>query len=343
MSYTEAQARAKAQQIFDRFGWMIHLACEKSGVAEEFLAGFIGVEAGIDRQGMIRPEAKRFEPGVFEDLKSLRDKGFCIVGGKTRLNYSGVTQKQLEGLSDAALANLATSWGMSQIMGWHCLNNLNCSIEDLRDPEKHLFYTIRLLKLGESGKYLSRGDLASVLRIWNTGSANGKTYHASYVPNALLVRKHYAQILKENPSKFVLPNIVGSHKPSAAKEEETEQSPEPSPNPITATLEVSQIEPEKPKDIPTPEPVGFKAKITKLFTAITGGTFSLAVLKEWMQIQISPETLQLLKYLLPTILILGVLALIVWYVSEKVTNWKLVQLQAEINSDKSRHDIKVQK
>lgn len=342
MTYTEAQARAKAQQIFNRFGLPIHLACENSGVGEEFLAGFIGVEAGIDRTGFIRPEAKRFEPGVYRDLIDLRDKGWCIVNGKTHDHYSGIRQSQLQGLSDDALRNLATSWGMSQIMGWHCINNLHCSIGDLRNPDKHLFYTIQLLKIGESGKYLLRGDLPSVLRIWNTGNANGKTYHESYVDNALLVRKHYVQILKENPHRFILPNPVSadSHTPSSThgEEKEAESGGVPSPTPTeTETL------PTELKSIPTPEPVGFKAKITKLFTALTGGTFSLAILKEWTQIQISPETVQLLKYILPTILVLGVVALIVWYLAEKVTNWKLVQLQSQINSDKTRHDIEVNK
>lgn len=112
-------------------------------------------------------------------------------------------------------------------------------------------------------------------------------------------------------------------------------------NPLpVSTLEVAEV-PTETKSIPNPEPVGFRAKITKIFTAITGGTFSLAMLKEWLQIQISPETLAILKVLLPIILALGGLALIVWYVSEKVTNWKLVKLQAEINSDKSRHDISI--
>jgi hypothetical protein len=94
------------------------------------------------------------------------------------------------------------------------------------------------------------------------------------------------------------------------------------------------------KTIPDTEPVGFKAKLMKIVASITGGTFSLAMLKEWLQVPISSETLALLKLILPTLLVLGGLALIVWYVAEKVTNWKLTKLQAEINSDKSRHDIK---
>ena len=82
-------------------------------------------------------------------------------------------------------------------------------------------------------------------------------------------------------------------------------------------------------------------KITKIFTAITGGTVSLAMLKEWLQIQISAETLALLKLILPTLLVLGGVAILIWFVAEKVTNWKITKLTADINSDKSRHDISI--
>lgn len=108
-----------------------------------------------------------------------------------------------------------------------------------------------------------------------------------------------------------------------------------------ATSDSNDSTPTETKTIPDTEPVGFKAKLMKIFASITTGTFSLAMLKEWLQISISPETLALLKVILPIILLLGGLALIVWYVSEKVTNWKLTKLQAEINSDKSRHDIQI--
>lgn len=130
-----------------------------------------------------------------------------------------------------------------------------------------------------------------------------------------------------------------SHEPSAQQESETVLS---NPSPVTATLEVAEI-PTETKVIPNPEPVGFKAKITKIFTAITGGTFSLAMLKEWLQIQISPETLALLKLILPTLLVLAGVAVLFWFVAEKMTNWKITKLTADINSDKSRHDIEVQK
>ena len=194
MTYTEKQAQAKAQQIFDRFGLKVHLACANSIVEESFLAGFIGVEAGIDRNGQIREDAKRFEVHVYASLKAVRD-------GLKR-SYNRITKADIANASDDALKNLATSFGMTQIMAWHLIKNLRGTVADLRDPEKHLFYAVELLNL-TARKHLLKREYDSVLRIWNTGSANGKTYHADYVGNALKVKKYYEIILKANKNAFI--------------------------------------------------------------------------------------------------------------------------------------------
>lgn len=200
MLFADSQAKRRAQQIFNQVGLLIHEACQNSGVSDSFVAGFVGVEAAFEN-GKVVLDSRRFERGVYTDLISLRDKGYCFVGGKKHKTYSGVAQSRIADASDAAIRNLATSWGTTQIMGWHIINNLHCTIEDLRDPNKHFFFTIKLLKI-VGGEYLRDGDLESVLHIWNTGNANGKTYHEDYVVNALLVQKHYEQILNAADDKF---------------------------------------------------------------------------------------------------------------------------------------------
>ncbi|HEX3100639.1 MAG TPA: hypothetical protein VHQ01_02545, partial [Pyrinomonadaceae bacterium] len=59
-------------------------------------------------------------------------------------------------------------------------------------------YTVQLLKI-VGGRYMREGDLTSVLHIWNTGNANGKTYHEDYVTNALKVKKAYEALIADNP------------------------------------------------------------------------------------------------------------------------------------------------
>lgn len=192
--YTDAQAKRKAQMVVDQCGGKIKAAVAGTGVDPSFLAGKIGVEAGV-KGGKIVETATRFESGVYQDLKDLRDKGYCFVNGKKVTNYSGVKRSQIKDASDAALRALATSYGLSQIMGWHMINNLKGAIADLRDPSKHLRYTILLMMI-VAGVFLRKKDYESCLRIWNTGKPKGKTYDPNYVHNALLVMKHAAPLLK---------------------------------------------------------------------------------------------------------------------------------------------------
>lgn len=215
--YTKAQAARIAEQIHQRFGALISAACKGTLVPPPFLAGFIGVEAGKDRKGQIKPEATRFEAGVFADLKSLRDTGICEVAGKLRTTYNGVRQAQIKDADDTALRALATSYGLTQAMGWHVVNNLKCTINDLRDLDKHLIYAVRLLVI-VSGNNLQRKEYDDVLRIWNTGSENGKTYHEDYVANALAVMREYAALNVVQPAATPIA-------PSAAPVQPTQNAP----------------------------------------------------------------------------------------------------------------------
>src|SRR4051812_24414209 len=106
--YTKAQAAAKARQGHDRFGQRIADACAGSAVPADFLAGFIGVEAGVDRRGQIREDATRFEPGVFRHLELVRDG---LVS-----SWSKITTADIANCTDGALKALATSYGLTQIM-----------------------------------------------------------------------------------------------------------------------------------------------------------------------------------------------------------------------------------
>lgn len=332
MGYTEKQAEAKARQIFTRFGGLIHLACSNSIVPEDFLAGFIGVEAGIDRTGQIRPEATRFEPGVYHKLTAVRD------GLMSR--WSGIVTRDLNGLSDAAIRNLATSWGMTQIMGWHLIHNLKGTIQDLRDPDKHLHFTVQLLVLTAS-VHLKSGRFDNVLRIWNTGSANGKTYHDDYVDNALLVKRHYAAILQANrnafssaaePQTLAQPELVASQ--NAAIESAAEPASQPAQPPTFVADE---------KTVDAPPPTGFMAKLKVQGAAILASIGGAAGIKEWLGIQLGPETVGLLKILLPTVLTLGFVGFLVWFISEKVVGFKTLKLQSEIATDPTRHDLVINK
>ncbi|QQS33510.1 MAG: hypothetical protein IPM50_02695 [Acidobacteriota bacterium] len=183
------------KQIFDRFDKRIVEATNGTVIPPSFVAGLIANESGRDRQGSIVEAATRFEPHVYRHLINVRD-------GR-RSSYNKLTRADLAGASDAAIRALATSWGITQIMGWHVVRNLRCTVADLRDPAKHLFYTVKLLQLNGFPAGANEDRMDREMREWNTGSETGKTYHANYVPNARTVRSLYRQLEKTRVSRVV--------------------------------------------------------------------------------------------------------------------------------------------
>lgn len=216
--YDSQQAAAKAKQIYDRFGPLVREACAGSIVPEDFLGGFVGVEAGIDHHGNISPDATRFEPGVYRHLIDVRDD--------REYSWSKITRGDLAGLSDDAIRNLATSWCLTQIMGWHMVHDLKGSIEDLRDIDKHLKYAVELL-IVVGRRYELAHDWTAVLHIWNSGSPTGKTYDPDYVPNALAVKAAYARLIATNgePALPAAPNVSAAASSTTDPESSTEDAP----------------------------------------------------------------------------------------------------------------------
>lgn len=193
-----------AKQIFDRFDKQIVEATTGTGIPPAFIAGLIANEAGKDRSGNIVRGATRFEPHVFAALKSIRDRGYRLVkGGAKVTHYSHIKQSQIADASDVALRALATSYEATQIMGWHVINNLRCTIADLRNPDKHFFYTVKLLQLNGFPKNATEAQMDREMRQWNTGSETGKTYHANYVPNAQRIRAEYRLLERGRVSRSV--------------------------------------------------------------------------------------------------------------------------------------------
>lgn len=230
MAYSKAQAKKIAEQIHSRFGGRIAAATEGTPVPPEFVAGLIGVEAGKDRQGRISETATRFEPHVFAKLQAVRD-------GKLK-QYSRITKRNIIDASDEALKALAHSYGLTQIMGWWTIH-LGGTIADLRDPQKHLSYTVKLLMLNSKGDF-EREEFAGEFKQWNTGSETGKTYHADYVANATAVMEAYSDL---DPVEPIVTNSVTEE----TKVEETSASPQPEP-------EIKTQEPEPPAALQAPKP-----------------------------------------------------------------------------------------
>lgn len=155
-----------AETIHRKRGALITIACEGTPVPPELLAGLISVENAALHEWP-DPRSTRFERHVYNALVQVRNG--------VRLAYNGIRAIDLRNADEAAIRNLATSWGDTQILGLHVIRNLRnkdgspVKIEQLRDPKLHLGYAAQLLEK-VAGTYLRTGDYESVLRIWNTGT-----------------------------------------------------------------------------------------------------------------------------------------------------------------------------
>lgn len=254
MKYSSASALKLAQQIRDRFGLKIAEATEGTPVPPKFVAGLIAVEAG-KKNGQILETATRFEPGVFAKLQQVRDG--------QRKSWSGIKTAHIRDAVDLALRALATSYGLTQVMGWHTINNLDCTVAELRDPEKHLGYAVKLLLLNSADGDFERKQYVGEFREWNSGREQGATHDPDYVYNASAVMEGYTELepvqTKASPDKVA---------PSGAVTNPAAKAGEPVPEVAATTGEA--IVGGRPDD--KPKQVTQGGLISRVVTAVGSAT-----------------------------------------------------------------------
>lgn len=124
---------------------------------------------------------------------------------------------------------------------------------------------------------------------------------------------------------------------AAAPPQAEAQNPVPEPQNPNSGSDAGDME----KMVNAPAPTGFLAKLKLQIASLGIGAGSLGAVKEIFGITLSAETMELLKILIPTVLGLGFLGFLVWYVSEKVVGFKTLKMQSEIATDPTRHDLKI--
>ena len=159
------------QFIASKWGLLIRNACQYSSVPPEFIAALIANEsAGKD-------DASRFEPSVCVHLRGLLD-------GKED-HFGPITKTDLAGCKDPDVRDFSTSWGLTQIMGYHLLV-WGQDPRDLLEPKFNLEMCTRLLAGFAHAYQLDvRAEFEEMFRCWNTGRPNGITTDPEYVPNGL--------------------------------------------------------------------------------------------------------------------------------------------------------------
>jgi hypothetical protein len=179
------------QSIKENWSVEIAAACQNSSVPPALLAALIANETGG------KNHVERFEPAVFERLKEvlLGTKAHYAPAGIKRpivrtdlLAYCDPGLGQERGDFPTALQclhNLSTSWGLTQIMGWHLIEfQSGLGTAWLSTPSGNLNFATRLLAWFAEHYSL---DLATgfgdLFTCWNTGEPTGTTYDPHYVSN----------------------------------------------------------------------------------------------------------------------------------------------------------------
>jgi len=178
-------------------------ACRYSSVPTAFLAALVANESGADAKAM------RFEPAVYRHLKSLAAGARPTYAGHRREELEREVAEMLHPKSDTfhahflsatlgeapanalaacrdeALRELATSWGYTQIMGYHLIGRPG-TVLDLLEPRFHFRLALELFAdFAERFQLDLAREFAEMFRCWNTGQPYGQTTDPRYVEKGL--------------------------------------------------------------------------------------------------------------------------------------------------------------
>ena len=172
--------KSSSSTALSNYGEDVKIAAMEFDLPYSYLMALIQLECGGKK-----PAGSRYEKHVFKRLKDVRDGN--------RDNYENVTPRHLEDASDAALKNLATSWGPFQLMGYKCIL-LDVKIKDIRGEES-VYYGAKWIDLAY-GERLRKNEFKDCFHIHNTGRPyprNGKptTHDPQYIPRGLSAIEEY--------------------------------------------------------------------------------------------------------------------------------------------------------
>lgn len=161
--------------IYNQYNVYIESAIRGTEIPPSYLASLISLESYPPGNW----DSERFEPKVYERLILLKEKG---------KSFGNIPRKKIIHLSEEEIRKLSTSYGLTQIMGYHCLD-LGCSIEDLKGSD-HLLWSIAYIRKHYL-KYVKEKKWEECFRLHNTGNPYGKTHNKDYVQKGILRMKYY--------------------------------------------------------------------------------------------------------------------------------------------------------
>jgi hypothetical protein len=175
-------------RIQKQYGPLLDSTHAASGIPAAFLAALISNETGGN------PDATRFEPAVFTALAEVllgRKAAYGSLGAQDLAAWVDTGEGQAGIQASVAvtilkkLADLATSWGLTQIMGYEAIA-YHTSILDLRSPVSSLARTALMLKDFARRFALDVAkDFPELFACWNTGRPHAPTADPTYIPDGI--------------------------------------------------------------------------------------------------------------------------------------------------------------
>lgn len=178
--------KTKLDRTLKNYKKSILLECKEEYLSPSYFLAL----ATLESSGKKNPK-KRFEKKVYYHLKGVRDKKYKSFGS--------IKRKKLRGLSDAAIKNLATSWGPFQLMGYQAFE-LGVYVSDIRGKAS-VKYGIKWCN-NRYGKYLQKKEYYHCFHIHNTGKPHPKfgkpfTHDPEYISKGLKYMAYFDLKLKQ--------------------------------------------------------------------------------------------------------------------------------------------------
>ena len=179
MSASDQAMMAKIRQTMAPF---IRPAIAGSPYPESFLAALVANETSGNLSA-----SGRFEQEVFWEISFVLIQRKTVFGSITLEKLKAYIGDSTPAATVAAIVNLATSAGPTQIMGYQSLAG-GYPLAELYKLDTHFNHAIEVLEdfRKRFGIVPFDGDSWALLfRCWNTGRPDGKTFDPAYVPNGL--------------------------------------------------------------------------------------------------------------------------------------------------------------
>jgi hypothetical protein len=204
------------QQIFNKYhGGILAPAVTGKALPESFLAALVANESGGNSS------VTRFEPAVFLALaevliatkSSYSPAGIAHpLGAADLISYAWPADGVPPGVATPPIAGgfmsglkrlqqLATSYGLTQIMGWHAIEMSKSFGVLTGGPVGQIGFTVELLTYFANRYTLDMSrDFEQLFRCWNTGQPLGATFDIAYVPNGLHRMGVYDSLIPPPPA-----------------------------------------------------------------------------------------------------------------------------------------------